>query len=160
MIHDTRVISTDGRPHLASAIHQYLGDAKGHWEGDELVVETTNFTDKTSISENGNGLRHSEALHLVERLTRLDRETLEYRLTIDDPRTYTRPWTMSLFLTSPRGYELLPYDCHEGNHGLPNILSAERAEDSAVEEDAKRRVQRPRRARNSGNGPAVEGSER
>ena len=160
MVHDTRVIPLDGRPHVGDRIHLYLGDARGRWEGSTLVVDTTNFTDRTSISENGNGLRHSEALHLIERFTRLDGETLEYRVTIDDPGTYTRPWTMSLFLTSPRGYELLPYECHEGNQGLPNILSAERAEDMAVEEDTKRGVPRPRRVRNSASGPAVEGSER
>ena len=93
------------------------------------MIETTNFTDRTSISENGNGLRHSDALRLVERITRVDVDILDYRVTIDDPKTYVRPWTMVLSLTSPRGYELLPYDCHEGNYGLPNILKAERAED-------------------------------
>jgi hypothetical protein len=160
MVHDTRIIPLDGRPHLSGNIRLYLGDARGHWEGNTLVVETTNFTNKTSISENGNGPRHSEAMRLVERITRLDADVLEYRATVDDPKTYTRSWTMALSLTSPRGYELLPYECHEGNHGLPNILRAERAEDRALEEDAKNGVVRARRSLNSGTGPAVEGAER
>jgi hypothetical protein len=159
MVHDTRIIPLDPRPHAGANIRLYLGDPRGHWDGNTLVIETTNFTDRTSISENGNGLRHSKAMRLTERLTRLDADVLEYRVTIDDPQTYTRPWTMSLSLTSPRGYELLPYECHEGNHGLPNILSAERAEDRAVEEAARKGIARPRRARNVGDGPAAEGFE-
>ncbi len=161
MVHDTRVIPLDGRPHASANVRLYLGDPRGHWDGNTLVVETTNFTGKTSISENGNGLRHSEALRLVERFTRVDADVLEYRVMIDDPRTYTRPWTMMLSLTSPRGYELLPYECHEGNHGLRNILSAERAEDRAIEAAARNGIQRQRRrAPTSGDGPAVEGAER
>jgi hypothetical protein len=159
MVHDTRIIPLDGRPHPGGGLRLYLGDARGRWDGNTLVVETTNFTDRTSISENGNGLRHSPELRLIERITRVDSDVLEYRVTIDDPKTYTRPWTMALSLTSPRGYELLPYECHEGNHGLPNILSAERAEDRLVDEAAKQGIQRPRRVRNVGTGPAAEGSE-
>jgi hypothetical protein len=161
MVHDTRIIPLDGRPHLDAHVRLYLGDSRGHWDGNTLVVETTNFTDKTSISENGNGLRHSEALRLVERFTRLDVDVLEYRVTIEDPKTYERPWTMSLALTSPRGYEILPYECHEGNHGLPNIMSAERAEDRALYEDARRGIVRARRRlANNEDGPAAEGAER
>jgi hypothetical protein len=160
MVHDTRIVPFDRRPHPGRNVHLYLGDARGHWEGQTLVIETTNFTDRTSISENGTGPRHSEALRLVERITRTDADVLDYRVTIDDPRTYTRPWTMALSLTSPRGYELLPYECHEGNHGLPNILSAERAEDRAIEADAKRGIVRPRRQLlNNATGPAAEGAE-
>jgi hypothetical protein len=160
MVHDTRIIPLDGRPHPGAGLRLYLGDARGRWDGNTLVVETTNFTDRTSISENGNGLRHSAALRLIERITRVDRDVLEYRVTIDDPKTYARPWTMALSLTSPRGFELLPYECHEGNHGLRNILSAARAEERAAEEDARRGIQRPRRVRNVGTGPAAEGAER
>ena len=161
MVHDTRIVPLDGRPHAGRGLHLYLGDPRGHWEGETLVIETTNFTDKTSISENGNGLRHSDALRLIERITRVDVDVLEYRVTIDDPKTYTRPWTMSLSLTSPRGYELLPYECHEGNYGLPNILKAERAEDRALEADARRGVYRERRRLvTNPNAPAAEGSER
>jgi hypothetical protein len=161
MVHDTRIVPLDARPHVGTGVALYLGDARGRWDGPTLVVETTNFSDRTSISENGNGLRHSRALRLIERLTRLEDDVLEYRVTIDDPKTYTRPWTMVLSLTSPRGFEMLPYECHEGNHGLPNILSAERAEDRAIEADARRGVSRPRRGlQNNPNAPAVEGSER
>jgi hypothetical protein len=161
MVHDTRIVPLDGRPHPGPGLRLYLGDPRGHWEGQTLVIETTNFSDRTSISENGNGLRHSAALRLVERITRSQSDILDYQVTIDDPRTYTRPWTMMLSLTSPRGYELLPYECHEGNHGLPNILSAERAEDRAIAADAKRGVERERRRLlNNPTGPAAEGAER
>jgi len=161
MVHDTRIVPLDGRPHAGPGLHLYLGDPRGHWEGQTLVIETTNFGDRTSISENGNGMRHSAALRLVERLTRVQSDIIDYRVTIDDSKTYTRPWTMALSLTSPRGYELLPYECHEGNHGLPNILSAERAEDRAIEADARRGIERlRRRLLNNPTGPAAEGTER
>ncbi len=145
MVHDTRVIPLDGRPHVGHAIRQYLGDSRGHWEGNTLVVETTNLTDQTSIGANGNGLRHSDKLKLTERFTRLDRDVLRYEVTIDDPQTYTRPWKISLPLTSPAGFHLLPYECHEGNYSMFNALSAERAEDMALADDAKRGVVRERR---------------
>jgi hypothetical protein len=160
MVHDTRIIPLDGRPHPGPRIRLYMGDARGRWERDTLLIETTNFTDRTSISENGTGLRHSEQLRLTERITRVAADIVDYRVTIDDPKTYTAPWTMSLSLTSPRGYELLPYECHEGNHGLRNILSAERAEDRAADDAARRGIERPRRVRTVGTGPAAEGAER
>jgi hypothetical protein len=134
MIHDTRVIPTDGRPHSGPGLRQYLGDSRGRWEGDTLVVETTNFTDKTSIGGNGNGLRHSDALRMVERLTRLSPEFLLYEVTVDDPKTYARPWTMALPLVAPRGFENLPYECHEGNGAVKYTLSAARKYDKAVNE--------------------------
>jgi hypothetical protein len=145
MVHDTRVIPLDGRPHVGTRIRQYLGDSRGHWEGRTLVVETTNLTDQTSIGANGNGLRHSAAMKLTERFTRTDRDVLRYEVTIDDPQTYTRPWKISLPLTSPPGFYLLPYECHEGNHAILNSLSAERAEDRALAEDAKKGIVRERR---------------
>jgi hypothetical protein len=146
MVHDTRIISLDGRPHIASTTRQYLGDARGRWEGDTLVVETRNFTDKTAIA----GVQHTEALRLTERFRRVDEATLEYEATIDDPNVYTRPWTLALTLASSPGH-MFPYECHEGNHGLRNILSAERAEDRALEEDLKKGIVRKRRpAQNTG----------
>jgi len=146
MIHDTRVIPTDGRPHISPTIRQYLGDPRGHWEGNTLVVETTNFTDQTSIGGNGNGLRHSADLKLTERVTRVDAQTLEYIVTVDDPKTYVKPFTILLDLTTRPGYQaVLPYECHEGNYMLRNTLSAERAEDRALEADAKRGIIRPRK---------------
>jgi hypothetical protein len=145
MVHDTRVIPLDGRPHVGSRIRQYLGDARGHWEGNTLVVETTNLTDQTSIGLNGNGLRHSADMKIVERFTRRAADELQYEIHIDDPTTYTRAFTMRVPLISPPGFQLLPYDCHEGNYMLPNVLRGERAEDKALEEDAKKGVIRARK---------------
>jgi hypothetical protein len=145
MIHDTRIIPLDGRPHLGRNINQYLGDSRGHWEGHTLVVETTNLTDRTSIGANGNGLRHSAEMKLIERFTRTESDVIRYEVTMEDPKTYARPWKISLPLTSPSGFYLLPYECHEGNHAIFNALSAERAEDQALAEDAKRGVSRSRR---------------
>jgi hypothetical protein len=141
MVHDTRIIPLDGRPHLPSRTQQWMGDARGRWEGNTLVIDTTNFTDRTAIS----GVRHSDALRLTERITRLDEATLDYEATIDDPKTYTRPWTLNLQLTQPAGFRMFPYECHEGNLGLRNILSAERAEDKALEDDLKKGIVRERR---------------
>lgn len=141
MVHDTRVIPLDGRPHIASTTQQYLGDARGHWEGDTLVVETRNFTGKTAIA----GVQHTEALKLTERFKRVDASTLEYEATIDDPNVYTRPWTLALTLAASPNH-MFPYECHEGNHGLRNILSAERAEDRALEEDLAKGIVRKRRS--------------
>jgi hypothetical protein len=145
MVHDTRIIPLDGRPHVGSNIQQYLGDARGRWEGNTLVIETVNFTDKTSIGLNGNGLRHSASMKLVERFTRVEPDVIRYEVTIEDPKTYTRPWKIALPLTSPPGFQLLPYECHEGNYMLPAVLSAERTEDKAIEEDAKKGIIRVRK---------------
>ena len=146
MVHDTRLIYTDGRPHINQAIHQYLGDSRAHWEGDELVVETTNLTDRTAIGLNGNGNRHSTQMKLVERISRVDKDELRYEVRVDDPKTYTAPFTLSLPLTSPPGYELLPYECHEGNYMLPHSLSAEREEDAAIEADRQKGIVRKRKS--------------
>jgi hypothetical protein len=145
MVHDTRVIPLDGRPHIGQKIRQYLGDSRGHWEGNTLVVETTNLTDHTSIGANGNGLRHSADMKIIERFTRADADILQYEIFVDDPKTYTRPFKMSIPLISPKGFQLLPYECHEGNYMLPNVLSGERAEDKALEEDAKKGIIRARK---------------
>ena len=145
MVHDTRIIPLDGRPHLGSKIRQYLGDARGHWEGNTLVVETTNLTDQTSIGANGNGLRHSADMKIVERFTRTEADVLKYEVTVDDPKTYTRPFTITIPLLSPPGFQLLPYECHEGNYMLAAVLGGERAEDKALEEDAKKGIIRPRK---------------
>jgi hypothetical protein len=146
MVHDTRVIPLDGRPHISSKIRQYLGDSRGHWEGNTLVVETTNLTDQTSIGGNGNGLRHSADMKIVERFTRNAPDELQYEIHFDDPKTYTRPFTMRIPLISPPGFQLLPYDCHEGNYMLSAVLAGERAEDKALAEDAKKGVIRERKA--------------
>jgi hypothetical protein len=145
MIHDTRVMYTDGRPHVSPAIRQLLGDSRARWVGDELVVETTNLTDRTSIGGNGNGLRHSDRMTITERFKRVADDVLQYQFTVDDPVTYERPFTMSMPLTPLSGGALLPYDCHEGNMAIRQSLGAERAEDRALQEDLQRGVIRPRR---------------
>ena len=145
MIHDTRVIPTDGRKHVDPKIRLILGNSVGHWEGDELVVETTNFTDKTAIGVNGNGNRHSTQLKFIERIKRVAKDIVQYQVTIDDPLTYERPWTMSFPLTPLDGGRILPYTCHEGNMALTQSLGGERAEDRALAEDLKKGIVRTRR---------------
>ncbi|MEP7306901.1 MAG: hypothetical protein ABJA98_15405 [Acidobacteriota bacterium] len=137
MVHDTRVIPLDGRPHVGSKIKTYLGDARGHWEGNTLVVETTNFMDdKTGIGVNGGGAPTSEMLKLVERFTRVE-AGIQYEAAIEDPKTFTRPWKIGMTLTTQPGYQILPYECHEGNRGLEDMLSAARAYDRAVADAVK-----------------------
>jgi hypothetical protein len=132
MIHETRVIPLDGRPRLSSAIRSYMGDPRGHWEGQTLVVETTNFNGKTgSLGRNGNGNPTSESLRLVERFTRRDADTLEYSVTVNDPLTWVRPWTVAFPLSRDPGYAMYEYACHEGNYAIANILSAFRAAERA-----------------------------
>jgi hypothetical protein len=126
MIHDTRVIPLDGRPHVAASIRQYLGDARGLWEGNTLVVETTNFSDKVPYRGS------SEHLKLVERFTPLGPDTLEWSVTLDDAHTWARPWSFTMHLTHDESQPLFEYACHEGNYGLQNILSAARAEEAAA----------------------------
>jgi hypothetical protein len=122
MIHDARIVPLDGRPHAAPPIRQWLGDSRGRWDGNTLVVDTTNFTDKTGYRNTG------EQLHLVERFTRLDKDTLRYEFTVDDPETYTRPWTAAIPMTRSDD-RIFEYACHEGNHSLPDILQGARYEE-------------------------------
>jgi hypothetical protein len=141
MVHETRVIPLDGRAHVGSAIRLYMGDPRGHWEGATLVVETTNFTNKTSVGRNGYGPHNSGALRLVERFTRSSPDQIDYEVTITDPDTWTRSFTMAFPLTAQPGYRLFPYECHEGNMMLMQALSSARAEDRA--EDALRAQGKP-----------------
>jgi len=122
MMHDTRIIPLDGRPHLAPRIRQYMGDSRAHWEGTTLVVDVTNFHPNT----NYRGSR--DTLHIVERYTRTATDQLRYEVTIDDPQTYERPWTAVLDL-APQA-DMFEYACHEGNRGLENILRAARIEEA------------------------------
>jgi hypothetical protein len=131
MIHETRVIPMDGRPHVPSKVRAYMGDARGHWEGNTLVVETTNFTDRTAIGVNGNGTFNSEALRLVERFTPVSPTTVEWKVTVDDAATWMKPWTFALNLTKDSSQGVFEYACHEGNYAMKNILSAARAEEKA-----------------------------
>src|SRR6476619_2155420 len=123
MIHETRIVPLDGRPHLSSTFHQYMGDSRGHWEGNTLVVETTNLTDRTGAGGNGGANLHSKAARLVEKFTRTGPDTLRYEVTIDDPQTWTRPWTIAFPWRLDPGYGFYEYACHEGNYALTNILS-------------------------------------
>ena len=127
MIHETRIVPVDGRPHISSKIRSYMGDSRGHWEGETLVIETINFNGKVGLTRNGNTLLTSPDLKLVERLTRVAADTLHYEATVEDSRTWTRPWKVSLPLKQHPEYQFFEYACHEGNYAVRNILSAERA---------------------------------
>ena len=129
MIHEARVVPLGGQPHADAGVRMWMGDSRGHWEGDTLVVETTNFTDRTGIGGNGNGAVHSEDLKLIERFKRVDSKTVQYEFTVNDPRTYVRPWTVRFDLYAKPGYKIYEYACHEGNYGLRNMLSIARAEE-------------------------------
>jgi len=144
-VHDTRVIPLDGRPHIPGAIQQLMGDSRGRWEGNTLVIETTNFTDRTSIGPNGGGPRHSPALKMTERITRIDPEMIDYELRIDDPKTYVSPWTIRMTLTAQAGYEIYEYGCHEGNGAVGHSLSAERAYEKQAAENAAKGLPPPER---------------
>jgi len=126
MIHETRVIPLDSHPHVGRKVHMDMGDARGHWEGDTLVVETTNFKAR-SVYRNAN----PDTLKMTERFTRIGLARVRWSVTFDDPSTWTRPWTLSMPLTENNSEPLMPYECHEGNYGLRNILSAARAEERA-----------------------------
>jgi hypothetical protein len=129
MIHEARVIPLDGRPH-SNGIAMWMGDPRGHWDGNTLVIESTGFTDRTGLA---GGAIHSDKLRLTERLTRVDARTLRYEFTVDDPTIYTRPWTVRLNLDQKRGYEIYEYACHEGNYGLRNMLSAARVDEKKAQ---------------------------
>ncbi|HEX7136295.1 MAG TPA: hypothetical protein VF219_00540 [Vicinamibacterales bacterium] len=127
MIHEARVIPLDGRPHLGADLRSWDGDSRGHWEGDTLVVDTTNFNGKGWIATHAaagwlRGIRESDAAHTVERLTRVDENTIQYEATIDDPNVYTRPWKLAFPLNKDERYRIFEYACHEGNHALENML--------------------------------------
>ena len=124
LIHEARIIPLDGRPHLPAAVRQWMGDSRGRWDGDTLVVETTNFDAKTSFR----GSR--DTLHLTERYTRRDDDTIDYRFTIDDPHTFQRPWTVvrPMRRIADR-VSIFEYACHEGNYAMEGILAGARAEE-------------------------------
>ncbi|PYQ81727.1 MAG: hypothetical protein DMG01_03175, partial [Acidobacteria bacterium] len=130
MIHDARIIPVDGRPHAAPNIRKWLGDSRGRWEGDTLVVDTTNFTDKTNFR----GSR--ENLHVVERFTRVDEKTVRYEFTVDDPATWTKPWSAEMPLARDKG-PIFEYACHEANYGFANNLKGARALETKDKKDPK-----------------------
>ena len=124
MVHDVRVIPLDGRPHLPSRIRQYRGDSRGRWEGRTLVIDTTNFLRETSFRGS------SSNLHLIERLTRVDADTLLYEFTVNDPATWTTPWTVAIPMRRV-DVPIYEYACHEGNYALRNILAGARAQEAS-----------------------------
>jgi hypothetical protein len=128
MIHEARVVPIDGRPHVSPAITSYMGDSRGWWEGNTLVVETTNLNGRTGIGGNGGG-RTSERIKLTERFTLLDKDTLQYQVTIDDAGTWTRPWTIQFPWKREAAYGMFEYACHEGNYAMFNILRISRSMD-------------------------------
>jgi hypothetical protein len=150
MIHEARIIPVDppdglraGNRVPGGTVHSYMGYSTGKWDGDTLVVETSGFTNKTALA----GTRHTDKLRVVERLTRTAEDTITYEATVTDPDTWTAPWKVSVPLTTQPGYEVYPYECHEGNNALRNMLSAARAEEKVIEEYVKKGLPPPPLAR-------------
>lgn len=135
MIHESRIIPLDGGPHVNPAIRQHMGDARGHWEGDTLVVETTNFRPESVYRD-----ADPVALKVTERYTRVSHDRIDWRVTLDDPNTWARPWTFGMPLSRNEGEAIVEYGCHEGNRAMANILSAARADERRVEELARQGI--------------------
>ena len=135
MVHQVRRIPIDGSAHLPSNVRQWVGDSRGHWEGDTLVVDTTNFTDQTSVRGS------DENLHLIERFTRVAPDTLLYRFTIDDPTAFTKPWTGEIPMAKIEG-PIYEYACHEGNAGMSGILASARADEKRAAAEAAKKNQK------------------
>ena len=133
MVHEARIIPLDGRAHLSGEVRQWNGDSRGHWDGDTLVVETTNFTGKTGSFNNGFSIAigTGENLHLTERFSRVDAETLLYEYTVEDSTTFTRPFTVAQPMRKNTG-QMFEYACHEGNYGMTNMLRGARVEENAA----------------------------
>jgi len=132
MIHDARVVPMDGRPHSHQNLRSWMGDSRGRWDGDTLVIDTTNFTDRTNFRGSGANL------HLIERFTRVDSDTIDYRFTVEDPTTWTRPWTVAYPIVKTDG-PIYEFACHEGNYGLRDILTGARYEERAAAEAARKK---------------------
>jgi hypothetical protein len=127
MIHEARVIPLDSRPHLGASGRSWDGDSRGHWERDTLVIDTTDFNGKGWIATQAaagwlRGIELSQAAHVVERLTRVNENTIQYEATIDDPNVYTRSWKVAFPLNKDEPYRIFEYACHEGNRALENML--------------------------------------
>jgi hypothetical protein len=137
MIHDVRIIPTDGRPHVGPKIHRWLGDSRGRWEGNTLVVETTNITPGRELRPSRTVMGGGEKLKVVERFTRVNADEIDYQFTVSDPDMYTKPWTASAPMTrldSP----IFEYACHEGNHSIENMLRGARTAEREAGESVKR----------------------
>ena len=126
MVHDVRIIPTDGRPHLPAHVRQWFGDSRGRWEGDALVVETTNFTDKNSFRGS------DENLKLIEKFKRTGPETILYEFTVDDPTAFTRSWSAQIPMNRIQG-PIIEYACHEGNYAMTGMLAGARADETSKE---------------------------
>jgi hypothetical protein len=138
MIHEARIIPLDGRAHLPKNVRQWNGDSIGHWDGDTLVVDTTNYNGKGMIATSAatarvRGIHQSEALHVVERFKRVNADTLSYEVTIDDPKMFSAPWKVSMPLTRDVEYRIYEYACHEGNYAMEGILRGGREKESQKE---------------------------
>jgi hypothetical protein len=129
MIHDVRIIPTDGRPHLPPGVRQWMGDSRGRWEGNTLVVDTTNFTGNTNFRG------ASKDLHLIERFTRVGPETILYEFTVDDPAAFTKPWKAEIPMQKTQE-PILEYACNEGNYAMTGVLGGARAEEKKAAEKA------------------------
>jgi hypothetical protein len=130
MIHDSRIIPMDGRPHLDAGVKQWLGDSRGRWEGNTLVVETTNLRDIEQ--RNGAVFGTTARGRVIERFTRLGPDAMDYQVTVDDPGWYTQSWTASIPMTKVHG-PIYEYACHEGNYAMPGILAGQRKEEREAE---------------------------
>jgi hypothetical protein len=145
MVRETRIIPLDGRPHLAPNVRQWLGDSRGRWEGNTLVVDTTNFNNKNIYTGGGaQGASRAvsegidENLHLIERFTRVAPDKINWEVTVDDPTAFTKPWTFAMPWTKDDSVKIFEYACHEGNKAMGHILSGTRAQEKAKEEAAKK----------------------
>ena len=131
-MHEHRIIPLDGRAHIQPSVRQWFGDSRGHWDGDTLVVETSNFNDRVNFRGSTDGL------HLVERFTRVDADTVMLEFTVDDPTTWTSSWTVVVHGKLDSNYwQIFEYACHEGNYGMVHILSGARAEDKKAESESR-----------------------
>jgi hypothetical protein len=141
-VHDTRIIPLDGRKHLPASVRFWYGDSIGHWEGDTLVVDTTNFIDKSGFYfqlpyQVTTGPFADTNMHVVERFRRMDADTILYQFDVDDPTAYTRPWKGEYTMSASPG-PIFEYACHEGNYGLPDVLKGARAEEKAAAAEARK----------------------
>jgi hypothetical protein len=136
MIHEARIIPLDGRSHADANVRMWMGDSRGHWEGNTLVIETRNLNGQTSIGVGGGEQTLKPNTALTERLTRVDDETILYSMTVDDPDTWVSPWTLQFPWSLENDYGMFEYACPEGNYALRNILRGARAEEARAESAA------------------------
>ena len=137
MIHNARIIPINGGPHVHEKIRNWEGDPRGWWEGHTLVIESTNFKEVANLRAPHGRAMQTETRRMVERFTFVDPNTLKYAVTVDDPETYTAPWTVAFAWTRDNNYRQFEYACHEGNYAVPNSLSGARADERAARQSSK-----------------------